>query len=424
MTESFKPVVFAGVDWATERHDACVVDGSGRVLAERAFAADAAGLAAMADWLIAHGDAPPEEIAVGIEVPHGPVVEALLERGFAVHSINPKQLDRFRDRFTVAGAKDDRRDARVLGDSLRTDRRAYRRLVNDDPDVIELREWSRMAGDLKRENNVLCNRARQQLLRYFPQVLALTDDVGEAWIRALLEAVPTPADAHRRRRASIEKLLRSHRIRRWKADEVLEILRQPALTVAPGTVAAATAHLRLVSRRIALVRSQLAECHKMLDQICERLGAGDGGEGRKNEPRDVEILQSLPGVGRIIVATLFAEASRPLRDRDYQALRAHAGIAPVTASSGKRTGRRARVSMRKACNQRLRDAMYHWARVAAQCDPIWRTRYRELRARGHTHGRACRGIADRLLNVAMAMLRTRTLYDATKIAQRRARAAA
>lgn len=48
---------------------------------------------------------------MAIEVPHGPIVETLLERGFRVYVVNPKQLDRFRDRFTVAGAKDDRRDA-------------------------------------------------------------------------------------------------------------------------------------------------------------------------------------------------------------------------------------------------------------------------------------------------------------------------
>jgi hypothetical protein len=42
---------------------------------------------------------------VAIEMTQGPVVEALLERGFCVYGINPKQLDRFRDRFTVAGAK-------------------------------------------------------------------------------------------------------------------------------------------------------------------------------------------------------------------------------------------------------------------------------------------------------------------------------
>ena len=37
-----------------------------------------------------------------------------MERGFKVHAINPKQMDRFRDRFTLAGAKDDSRDAEVM----------------------------------------------------------------------------------------------------------------------------------------------------------------------------------------------------------------------------------------------------------------------------------------------------------------------
>ena len=49
----------------------------------------------------------PAEIAVAIETTHGPVVDALIDRGFRVYAINPKQLDRFRDRYTVAAAKDE-----------------------------------------------------------------------------------------------------------------------------------------------------------------------------------------------------------------------------------------------------------------------------------------------------------------------------
>ena len=78
-------------------------------------------------WLAAKTGAAPTSIAVAVEVPHGPVVEALLERGFQVYAVNPKQLDRFRDRFSLAGAKDDRRDALVLADTLRTDRQVLRR---------------------------------------------------------------------------------------------------------------------------------------------------------------------------------------------------------------------------------------------------------------------------------------------------------
>src|SRR6266851_203498 len=84
-------------------------------------------------------------------MPHGPVVEMLMERGFQVFAVNPKQLDR----FTVAGAKDDSRDAHVLGDSLRTDRHAFRPLAVDDPAIIELREWSCMAEDQQEERSRL-----------------------------------------------------------------------------------------------------------------------------------------------------------------------------------------------------------------------------------------------------------------------------
>jgi hypothetical protein len=72
-------------------------------------------------------------VAVAIEVPHGPVVDALQDRGFAVHAINPKQLDRLRDRFSVAGAKDDRRDARIAAAGLRTDPQLFRPARIGDP---------------------------------------------------------------------------------------------------------------------------------------------------------------------------------------------------------------------------------------------------------------------------------------------------
>jgi len=96
-----------------------------------------------------------------------------------------------------------------------------------------------------------------------------------------------------------------------------------------------------------------------------------------------------------------------LADRDYHALRAHSGIAPGTRQSGKRK----QVMMRYACNGRLRGAVYHWAFISMQHDEHSAATYAEHRGRGHTHGRALRGVADRLLRTLIAMLRSRTLYD-------------
>ena len=127
---------FVGVDWGSERHQACILDQHGTIVRERNFPHSGAGLAELGDWLLSiTGTA--NSVAVAIEVPHGPVVDSLIDRGFILYTINPKQLDRLRDRFSVAGAKDDRRDSYTLADGVRTDRRLFRRLHVADPRLIE-----------------------------------------------------------------------------------------------------------------------------------------------------------------------------------------------------------------------------------------------------------------------------------------------
>jgi transposase len=127
----------------------------------------------------------------------------------------------------------------------------------------------------------------------------------------------------------------------------------------------------------------------------------------------VEILASLPGVGRIVLATLLAEAWDALQRRDYAALRSLTGVAPVT----KRSGKSCIVIRRQACHDRLANAVYHWARIAVQHDAKSKAKYAALRGRGHSHGRALRSVADRLLNVACAMLKNGTLFNPSMGAQ-------
>jgi transposase len=411
---------FVGFDWASQTHVVCLLDRSGRVVGERQVAHGGAALAELCDWLIAKSGAPPARIGVAIETPHGPIVETLLERGFVVFAINPKQLDRFRDRFTVAGAKDDSRDAHVLGDSLRTDRRAFRLLAVEDPTLVALREWSRIADELTKERNRLANRIGEQLWRYYPQMLQLSDDLAADWFLALWQCAPTPAKAAKLREASLARILKMHRIRRFDAAEALRILRQKPLQVAAGSSEAASAHIRVIAERARLVNRQLKDAHRQLDALCaQREQPQENEAGQRPEQRDVAILRSLPGVGRINLATLLAEAPEPLRNRDYQALRTLSGVAPVTRRSGKTR----LVLRRMACNRRLREALYHWARVATQIDPACKARYAALRRRGHSHGRALRTLGDHLLRVACAMLKNQTLFDPNHKAAQAAAAA-
>lgn len=165
-----------------------------------------------------------------------------------------------------------------------------------------------------------------------------------------------------------------------------------------------------------MVHEQRKHCALQLEALLEKYATEDE-EEREGRPGDVAILLSIPGAGPLVAATLLTEAASLLALPDPFALRALAGLAPVT----KRSGKSLVVLMRYGCNTRLRNAFYHWARTSIQHDTAARACYAALRARGHSHGRALRSVADRWLRILTAMLQTRTLDEPER--QRRAAAA-
>jgi len=225
----------------------------------------------------------------------------------------------------------------------------------------------------------LGNRLHHQIWRYYPQLLELTDDVAADWFLDLWAIAPTPAKGEHLCKAAVEQLLKRYRIRRIDAEAVLRNLRQPAIKVAEGVAAAASVHIRSLIVRLHLVNRELRDAERKLDEFCASF------EGDRQD--DVAILRSLPGIGRINLATLLAEASGPLSRRDYPALRTLSGVAPVT----KRSGKSHIVIMRYAAHSRLRNAVYHWACAAVRHDPKSRC-HDALNAKGNfglhpLHGR-------------------------------------
>ena len=149
--------------------------------------------------------------------------------------------------------------------------------------------------------------------------------------RSRLDLAPTPAAAAQVTRPAVSDLLRRHRIRRVTAEGVLATLQTPPLWVAPGTLEAVSEHIESLLPRVRLVHDQRARTLRRLEQVLESMAADQ--PGQPGEQRDVTILRSLPGVGRQVAATLLAEAAPLLAQRDYHALRAQGGIAPVTRQS-------------------------------------------------------------------------------------------
>lgn len=393
---------FVGVDWAWKEHSVCIIDQQAQILHQSVVAHSGAGMMELRE-LLGKLEGSPGSVAVAIETPRGAVVESLLESNYAVFSLNPKQMDRFRDRHTVAGAKDDRRDAFVQADSLRTDRHLFRKVRLDAAVLLNLRELSRAEEDLQQDRLRAQNQLAALLNRYFPRLLDFSPAADEPWLWDLLEKTALPQAAARRSKNQWATLLRSYRIRRFDAQTLWQALQEPVLPLAPGAAEAARDHVNLLLPKLRLLHRQGREVAQRMTDLLQEMSE----DPDCSVHRDAKILLSLPGVGRVVGATVLAEASQALADRDYHALRSFAGSAPVTHQSG---GRKT-VQMRRACNPRLRKALYHWAMISSCHDPRSQQHYLRLRGKGHSHGRALRGLADRLLAVLIAMLRSGTLYD-------------
>jgi transposase len=419
---------FIGIDWGTAEHVVNLGDATGRFLEERTVKHTSEGLAQLLDWLTEVSGGQLAQVAVAIEIPRGALVELLLERGAAVFAVNPKQLDRFRDRFSVAGAKDDHLDARVLRSAVHTDRTLFRRLAIDEPLVIRVRELTRASEVLQLEFQALANRLRELVHRIAPEWLSLSPNADDPWFWTVVEWAATPALGAALRRRKVQTLLTTSRIRRVSVDDVLTVFERPGLTVAPGTVEAVIGHIQLLLPRVRLVQDQRHACERELASVLTALrttetpppppagstGAQPSSASSAAAPGDVAILESLPGVGLVVTSSFIADAMPLLRLRDYASLRAVTGVAPVRRQTGK--NKRGMISMRYACNVRLRNACYHFARVSTQVDAAARHYYAVLRARGHSHGRALRSVADRWLRILISMLTHRTLYDPTRFA--------
>ena len=148
-------VRFAGVDWASEEHAVCVVDGQGRILEGKRYRHNEPGIRALCARLIGL-----QVALVALERPDGLLIERLLDAGLTVVAVHPNQVKASRPRFSVAGGKSDGFDSFVLAELARTDSHRFRVLEPDSDRTKALRAMTRARGGLVRTRLGLANQLR------------------------------------------------------------------------------------------------------------------------------------------------------------------------------------------------------------------------------------------------------------------------
>jgi transposase len=385
---------FAGVDWSWSDHAVCVVDGTGAVVERLTVKHSAAGLGRLVTVLHRHGVA-----GVGIERGDGPVVQALLDAGLPVFVVPPRQVTSLRSRYGAAGNKDDRFDAYLLADVLRTDRRRLEPVTLDRPDTLGLRMLIRARQDLVCARVAAHNQLRAHLLIAFPGAVGLFHSLDSGVSLRFVARFPTARHAawlSEKRLAAWLAAAKYTRNSTKTAPQLMDHLRQ-ALPGLPQGAAADAAEF--VTLQLVTVLQSLRERIGALEkQIAVALAAHADGP----------VFTSLPHSGTVRAAVLLAEIG-DVRGRfpTEESLAAAAGVSPSTRASG----RSRTVVFRHGCNHRLRQALVDFADGSRKGSPWAQAVYERARARGARHAHAIRILARAWIRIIWRCWSDHTPYD-------------
>jgi transposase len=383
--------VTGGIDWARDDHAVSVVDARGREISRCTIEHSAAGLRGLVDVLARAGV---QEAA--IERPDGPAVDALLGAGITVVVISPNQVKNLRGRYGSAGNKDDRFDAYVLADTLRTDRARLCPLIPDSPATVALRRACRARKDLVSHRVGLANQLRAHLRNALPGAVGLFKEIDSPVSLAFLARFGTQDHAD---------WLTPARLGKWLASIGYPGRTDPAvlharLTAAPrgATGDDGQANACITRALLAVLTSLTSQIKVLSGQIGEQLAAHAG----------QHIFTSLPRSGTIRAARLLAEIGDcRARFPTPESLACLAGAAPSTRQSGKMRA----VTFRWACNKQLRDAVTDFAADSRHASPWAADLYNRARARGHDHPHAVRILARAWLFIIWHCWQDNTAYN-------------
>jgi transposase len=388
---------YMGVDWADAEHAVWVEDEGGAKVLDRRVPQTAEGLSEWGCWLDARR-AEGIELWAAIERPEGRIVDHLLDHGVTVFPLNPKAVDRARDRFRMSGAKSDPFDARVQATFLRTDHAHLQPLRPSSDAAQELKGLTRDHARQVRQQTRLLNQVTATLKAYYPRGLEVCEDLTSQWGRAFLQAYPTPAAAAGLTKGRWERWARAHRLSAERTAERWEVLQRPQIPVLPHVV-------RVHARRLGAL---LAQLDVTIDAVqAYRQAVADFFASMPV----ASWAASLPGgQSGITVPRLYAELGDAAgRWQTFRHLQGHAGTVPVTERSGKVVI----VKFRFACNLHLRHAIHQFAFQSLQHSEWARAYYDRCRKHGHSHHHALRALAAKWLKIIFALWTRQVPYDET-----------
>lgn len=386
--------VWAGIDIGKTHHWVCVIDSGGKVLLSAkvvnreadltVIIAAVKGLAARVVWAV--------DI---IGAPSALILALLTQAQQPIRYASGRVVSTMSTAFAGEG-KTDAKDAYVIAETARI-RRDLTAVDQTTEVVRNLGILTARRADLIADRVRMINRLRDLMNSVFPTLETEFDYSSCKGALVLLTGYSSPQQLRRTGEKRLSAWLHRRHVRGYAAVAAKAIaaaaaqqITLPGQDIAAEVIAEIAADILALDQRVKTLDTQIADMFASHEQG--------------------PIIESMPGFGPILGATLLVAAGDLRAFPTAGHLAAAAGLVPVPNDSGRRSGN---LHKPRRYSRRLRHVFYLSAQTAMMREGANRDYYLKKRARGRTHVQAVISLARRRIDVLWALLRDGRTYSIT-----------
>ena len=317
----------------------------------------------------------------------------LIKHNCVVHVVNPIQTDSWRNCSKIRPHKTDKIDSLIIADFIRYGEYSETSLASEE--ILEIRNLSRFRnslvdsiGDLKRKT--IC-----VLDQIFPEYETVFSDIFGKTSKEILKIFSSPADFENISAENLNLLLEKVTLKKFTETKLNQLsnLAKNSFGISFG-LDSLKFQLQLLIQQISFIEGQVTDVEQKIFELLDKL----------NSP-----ITTVPGVGKVIAATILGEIGDITRFSTPAKLVAYAGLDSKIEQSG--SSENFGGKMTKRGSPYLRTALFRAALVASNTDPVFKAFYQKKRAEGKHHLTCIGAVARKLCYTIHAILFKNCVYE-------------
>jgi transposase len=388
--------LLVGIDVSKEGFSAAGIDSGGKEAFSKAYAMDLKGFGDLLKTVRSHCGKD-SEVLMAMESTgcyHINLFSFLTSQEIRTMVVNPLLIANYA-KLSLRKTKTDKKDAMTIARFLLDHHQEISQL-SISQDLQDLRDLSRERESLSHLVSATKVEIKRVLRTTFPELETIGDIYTGVMLR-LIQEYPSARLVSAAKLKGIAKLLKGPYLGNkltYTAEDILRAAKTSIATVSPGK------EIILQGKIATLLHLQgrLEEITKLLTEMC-----------KSTRMDDLEILQSITGVGPKTAVPFLAEMGSIENFPSHKKLIAFAGMDPSVSESGHSIGA-SRLSKRG--NRHLRRAIYLMTASVVSKNACFKAYFQKRKAEGLAPQKALFATAHKLIRVIFAMLSQRTFFQA------------